>query len=55
MAKKIPAVCRIRGKTEAQRRACHNAMRKMGLVKGPLPKRGTGLRGGLPGGMRRFE
>ena len=45
MAKKIPAVCRIRGKTEAQRRACHKA-----LGGGKLPKRGSGKGRGLRGG-----
>jgi len=44
MAKrKIPAVCRIRGKTEAQRRACHKALTGSSKV----PKRGTGRGRGL--------
>lgn len=44
MAKKrIPSVCKIRGKTNAQRRACHKAL--TGSSK--LPKRGSGRGRGL--------
>lgn len=45
MAKKIPAVCRIRGKTEAQRRQCH----KLLTGSSKTPRRGSGRGRGLKG------
>lgn len=43
--KKVPAVCGIRNKTEAQRKACHKAL--TGSTE--LPKRGSGKGRGLKG------
>jgi len=50
----IPEICKKRGKTEAERKFCHEALVKAGLVKGKVPVRGTGGRGNSPTGMQRF-
>jgi len=43
--RKVPAVCAIRGKTEAQRKECHKALTGSSKV----PVRGTGRGRGLRG------